>query len=685
MFRGFSLILLILVTGASATAQAPAKKINYQEHILPFFQDKCVACHNPDKKSSGVILNSYAKIMEGGSSGIIAKPGNPEGSSLYQVVAHKVEPFMPPKGPKVSEASITLLHQWIKEGMLETPGGKALALNKPKTEIALGTVRRGRPEGPPPMPENPRLDPEVLSKRGTAVTAMAASPWAPVLAIGGQKQIVLYNTDTLDFIGVIPFPDGFPTVIKFSRNGAFLLAGGGRGGKSGKAILFNLKTGQQVLTVGEESDAVLAADFSPDQTQIALGSPSKVVRVYSTADGKLLHEIRKHTDWVTSVEYSPDGVLLASGDRNGGLFVWEAHTGKEYFSLRGHSAFITGLSWRADGNILVSTSEDSTLRFWELENGSQVRSVGAHGGGASAVSYHREGQILTSGRDRVAKIWDANGAAIRTFEALPDLALSVAPSHDATKVFVGDWTGNITCFNVADGKKLAVLASNPPSLKEQLEASTKELALLLDQSQKAAGDLAAVKTQENTLKAALDGTQKALAESQQTVKEFQVKIPQLQQAAVQAKNLQTQANLEVRSREILAQSIQESLARLNDGALKNKQETAFPKAIQLAQENLARANLELPKLKQTGLEAAKAVADAEVLVKEAAAKLQTSQSQVAALPKQVETQLKALQSGQAQTALVAAKAATIDSALAAKHAYWNRLKAALTLAVGPKS
>ena len=143
-----------------------------------------------------------------------------------------------------------------------------------------------------------------------------------------------------------------PHVLKFSRNGSLLLAGGGRGGKSGRVVVWSVTTGERVIEVGDETDAVLAADISPDQTQIALGGPSKVVRVYSTRTASCIHEIRKHTDWITALEFSPDGVLLATGDRNGGLFVWEAFTGREYFTLRGHTAAITELSWRLDGNVL---------------------------------------------------------------------------------------------------------------------------------------------------------------------------------------------------------------------------------------------------------------------------------------------------------------------------------------------
>lgn len=43
--------LLIVIGIGSAQAQPAGKKVNFQEHILPFFQDKCIGCHNQDKKA----------------------------------------------------------------------------------------------------------------------------------------------------------------------------------------------------------------------------------------------------------------------------------------------------------------------------------------------------------------------------------------------------------------------------------------------------------------------------------------------------------------------------------------------------------------------------------------------------------------------------------------------------------
>src|SRR5947209_4766636 len=95
------LLLPVLIAAATSAQAADTKqaKITYDDHILPLFREKCISCHGQDKKSSGLSLHSYTKTMEGGSSGVVVKAGDPDGSLLYLAVAHKGEPFMPPKSP----------------------------------------------------------------------------------------------------------------------------------------------------------------------------------------------------------------------------------------------------------------------------------------------------------------------------------------------------------------------------------------------------------------------------------------------------------------------------------------------------------------------------------------------------------------------------------------------------------
>jgi hypothetical protein len=568
----------------AADAKKPAK-ITYDEHVLPLLRDKCIGCHNPDKSRGGLVLSNFQKLMQGSSSGVVVKPGDPEGSPLFRVVSHKEEPFMPPKSPMLPQESLDLIQKWIAGGALENAGSRSAVVARPKVDLGLPAAVRGKPAGPPPMP--PRtlsLQPVVQTARANAVTALACSPWAPLVAVGGQKQVLLYHADTLELLGVLAFPEGVPQVLRFSRNGALLLAGGGHGGKSGRVVVWSVTTGERVIEVGDEADSVLAADISPDQTQIALGGPGKVVRLYSTRDGKMVHEIRKHTDWVTALEYSPDGVLLASGDRAGNLLVWEAFTAREYFTLRGHTAAITEVSWRSDGNVCASASEDTTVRLWEMENGTAVRAWGAHGSGTLSVRYAHDGRIVTSGRDRLTRLWDGSGNAVRAFEPHADVALRAAFSHDGARVFAGDWAGQVAVWQAGDGRRLGQLAPNPPGVAEQLALALTEQGARQAAHQQAVAAAAASKAALQKAEADLAAARKTLAEAPAALKGAQERLARATGAADSARAALGQAQVEGRAKGVLAQALAEAAGKVQAASEGAKEDKALAAAAARARE-----------------------------------------------------------------------------------------------------
>ncbi|MCD6052307.1 MAG: repeat-containing protein [Verrucomicrobia bacterium] len=317
-----------LVTQASAQ-----EKINYQEHIVPIFRNNCFKCHSQDASKGDLDLSTFGAALKGGSSGSGLSSGDPDGSKLYKVVAHMEEPKMPPNS-KITDKELELIKKWIAGGLLENSGSKAIASSAPKVDMAVDLSKLGKPDGPPALPQDWLLEPSVRTGRTTAVLGMASSPWAPVVALTGQHQVLVYNTDTLELSGIVKFPSGHPAQVRFSRNGKMLLAAGGEGAKIGLATVWDVVTGEKIITVGEEFDTVLASDLSADQKWIALGGPSKLVKIYSTADGQQKYSLKKHTDWVTAAEFSPNGKYLATGDRVGGILVWEPATGTQLYSMR---------------------------------------------------------------------------------------------------------------------------------------------------------------------------------------------------------------------------------------------------------------------------------------------------------------------------------------------------------------
>jgi hypothetical protein len=612
MYRRALIGLTSLVLGGSAsvaTAADAKTKLNYDQHIMPIMRMHCLGCHQGDSAKGGLDLSTYSKVMEGGASGEVVKPGDADSSRLWRVMAHKEQPFMPPKMPMLPKEPLDQVAAWIQQGALENSGSKAVAM-KPKTEVGLVSVKRGKPDVVP-MPTKPlNRNPIVTTSKPNAVIAMAASPWAPLVAVGGQKQILLYHGDSMDLIGILPFPQGTPHILKFSRNGGLLVAGGGRGGQSGKVVVYDIKTGETIVEVGNETDVVLAADVSADQQLIALGGPNKMIRVFSTKDGTLVRETKKHTDWITSIEFSPDAVLLATADRSGGLFVWEASNGREFYNLRGHTNSITDLSWRDDSNVLASSSEDASIRLWEMENGNQIKTWGAHGGGTAAVKFGHDNRLVSTGRDQVTKIWDMNGKNEKSFPAAKDLTLQTAFSHDGGKVYSGDWTGAVTVFASADAKVVAQATTNPVPLAQQLEAATKVLAAkqgafdaankahadALPKLQQLTADIApaqrlatdsaniaqAAQNQANALKANVDKAMAALAPSQSKALALDIKAKAFAEAhaKIQAASDANKANTDLQA--AAAQSKQLADGAAGELATANKIATEMKAAVDQA-------------------------------------------------------------------------------------------------------
>lgn len=492
----------ILFAATAATSRAE-EKVTYDDNVTPILRNSCFKCHNPDKAKGDLDLTTFSAVMKGGGSGKAVSPGDASGSKLFKAIAHAEEPFMPANSPKLPDAEIDLIRRWIGGGLLEKSSSKALASDRPKVDLALGSAVKGKPEGPVAMPLDWLLEPVVRTERPTAITALAASPWAPLIAIGGQHQVFVYHSDTRELLGVEPLPDGNPNCLRFSRNGGLLLVGGGHGAKFGFVDVFDVTSGARVVRVGNEYDTVLAADISADQSKIALGGPTRHVKVFSTRDGQLLHDVKKHTDWVTAIEYSPDSVLLATGDRNGGLVVWEAESGQEFYTLGGHKAAITAVSWRDNSDIVLSASEDGSVKLWEMREGREVKNWTAHKDGVLDARFTHDGRIVTCGRDNQIVTWTADGNKLKNFDFGGELPVRATFSHDGTNVITSSWWGRIGIWG-PDGKRIGDVPETPPTIAERFEAATKVVAERQATSARAAETLATEEAEAAKIKLALD-------------------------------------------------------------------------------------------------------------------------------------------------------------------------------------
>jgi mono/diheme cytochrome c family protein len=92
----------------------------YTEKVKPILQTNCGKCHFDINHKGGLSLQTRAGAMKGGRDGAVIVPGDPANSMLVKLIRHEgpaEDPKpMPPKSPKISDADIAVIEQWIKAG-----------------------------------------------------------------------------------------------------------------------------------------------------------------------------------------------------------------------------------------------------------------------------------------------------------------------------------------------------------------------------------------------------------------------------------------------------------------------------------------------------------------------------------------------------------------------------------------
>jgi mono/diheme cytochrome c family protein len=92
----------------------------YTEKVRPILQTNCGKCHFDVNHKGGLSLMTKESTLKGGRDGVVIVPGDPANSMLVKLIRHEgpaddPKP-MPPKSPKISDADIATIEQWVKAG-----------------------------------------------------------------------------------------------------------------------------------------------------------------------------------------------------------------------------------------------------------------------------------------------------------------------------------------------------------------------------------------------------------------------------------------------------------------------------------------------------------------------------------------------------------------------------------------
>lgn len=456
-------ITLLLATAVAVPLSAAEPDFNTD--VLPVLRKYCNGCHNGREREGGLVLEDFARAMQGGDNGRIVAAGKSADSQLWKVLQPGGEPKMPPEdAPQPKPAEIAVIQAWIDAGAKPPAGGLA----------ATGLV-------------TPKIEPQ--TKVREPVTALAAHPSGSWLAAARPDVVEILSLPDRKPLHTLTGHTGAIADVQISRTGDRLVVAAGETGLAGEATVWNTADWTRAVTITGHRDSLYAVAFSPDGETLATASYDREVRTWNARTGEPRATMTGHNDAVYAVAFHPAGKLLAtaSGDRT--VKLWNVATGErlDTFIQPAKEQYSVALS--PDGRYVAAGGVDCRVRVWEITQGGKegtnpiLYARFAHEAPILRVLFSPDGRLLVScSEERRIKVWETKTfTQVALLERQTDWPAAVCFSPDSRTLFVGRMNGELAAYPIdprwADSvTDLVPLPEAPPSTNDLTAPMTAEAA-----------------------------------------------------------------------------------------------------------------------------------------------------------------------------------------------------------------
>jgi WD40 repeat protein len=297
------------------------------------------------------------------------------------------------------------------------------------------------------------------SPDGKRILALPLAPMTVAHVLDARTGKVLRSLDQrADIEDAVYRPDGAQLVTA---------------GADHRAIVWDARTGKQLVVLVGHAGSIIGVEFSPSGAQILTSSYDCTAKLWDARTGKLLHSLDEHAPppdehdpprpcLVRRARFSPDGATVVTASHDGTAILWNANTGEDVFYLARHSHFVIDASFSPDGAQVITQSVDNTAKVWDVRTGRLVFTA-EHAIGS--VEFSPDGlQLFTTGNDYTARVWTPTGQLVFELEDLAKL-VSTAQSPGGDKIVTSGLDATPTVFDATTGTALFQLAGHTAAVR----------------------------------------------------------------------------------------------------------------------------------------------------------------------------------------------------------------------------
>jgi WD40 repeat protein len=325
-------------------------------------------------------------------------------------------------------------------------------------------------QAPSAAPVAAAAKPETAAAPLGAISSLAYSPDGKLLAVGGYRKVVLFDTTTWKPSCAFTKVIDTARALAFRPDGNVIAIGCGLPARSGQVILWDRTGADPPRSMLEQKDEIEALAYRADGNALLVGAADNKAHWYTEMPSTLGYQFDEHNGRVTACAFSPKSdSIFATGGMDKVIKIWDVRTHSNVANLDPCTAGVSGLRFLANGTDLVAASLDGRLRWFRVHYNSRSRSYGVdfynqllvdESGITTCASSLDMARLITGCLDGAVTVWGADNASrIKDLKQdHPSAVYAVALSPDGKIAAAGCADGLVRVWSVETGAVIATLS-----------------------------------------------------------------------------------------------------------------------------------------------------------------------------------------------------------------------------------